>query len=186
MKNQERISRCGFVVAKFLIDREILYLMRRSKKWQDISFVGGHEMERDSHRLFRTAYRELLEEVPPLRKLEKFELRPVTDEFKYGPVYSRSAEQIVRYEMQFFLLKFLESPRPLLQALSPRSPNILFSERDLLAPGGYQIAGLVNALDNTYPGGIKALPLSWDDDLGPELGELYRMQKAQLELKLSA
>jgi hypothetical protein len=184
MNGEAKLSRCGFVVAKFRADAEALYLMRRSKKWRDISFVGGHENGRDNHKLVRTAHRELLEEVPQLKKMERFELTQLTAEFEHGPVFSLSARQPVRYELQFFLLRCLEAPDSVLQAMTSRSPNILVSEHDMLRSTRYNIAGLVHVLDKAYPGGLNALPFSWEYDLGRSVSELYRAHKAQLELDL--
>ena len=102
MTQPRKISRVGFAVVKLLVHGEIVFLMRRSKKWQDISFIGGHENNRDAHKLGRAAYRELLEEVPALRKNVRFDFLPLTDEFCYGPVHSQSADMLVGYELQFF------------------------------------------------------------------------------------
>lgn len=183
MNTPEKVSRCGFAIIKLRVENESLYLMRRSKKWRDVSFIGGHEISRDAGKLSRTTYRELLEEVPALRQEYKIELSPLTEEFGFGPTYSPSAEAIVAYELQFFMLNFFESPIRVLLALGSRSPNILLSEDELLRPARYRIAGLVSVLDRTYRGGIQAMPLSWDADLGAQVGDLHR---SQLELKLTA
>jgi hypothetical protein len=166
MGKPAKISRVGFVVAKLLANGQPHFLMRKNRKWHDISFVGGHESRRDAHKLARAAYRELLEEVPSLRRKADFELEPLTDEFCYGPIHSRSAENFVGYELQFFFLRFLTSPKGLIGSLTPRSSNILLPQTELLAPQRYEISGLVPLLERTFPGGLNAIPLSWAEDIG--------------------
>ncbi|QGZ93203.1 NUDIX domain-containing protein [Terricaulis silvestris] len=184
MNGEPRRSRCGFVVAKFLAGTEALYLMRRSKKWHDINFVGGHEEQRDRDSLARTAHREMLEEVPQLRKRPGLNLFPLTTELEHGPVYSQSKRDLVAYELQFFLLRCEASPNSFLQSMTSRSPNILLSEQEMLGSKRYKISGLVELLDRSYPGGLHSLPLSWESNLGRDVADLYRAQRAQLQFDL--
>ena len=177
MTTPDKISRVGFVVVKLCIQGNAFFLMRRSKKWNDISFIGGHENERDGGKLSRAAYRELLEEVPTLRATSRFELDELTNEFCYGPVHSRSANALVGYELQFFFLKFLHSPAPALAALGPKSQNMLVREEELLFQSKFKIADLVELLGQVVPGGLKSIPLSWQFDLASAVAATSKQQE---------
>ena len=168
MNNKFKKSRCGFVVIKLRIVSEDHFLMRWDPDWKDVNFIGGHESERDRRNLERAARRELLEEVPILRKFNSFELAPLTDEIIHGPVFSRSANKQVKYSMQFFVLKFTHNPKLLFERLGTRSRNILISESILLFKHGYRITGLVGVLNSTLQGGIKSIPYSWPDEFGED------------------
>jgi len=162
-------SRCAFVVIKFRIEGEDHLLMRRDPDWKDINFIGGHERPQDGRSLGRAARRELLEEVPALRTFNSFELVPLTEEISHGPIFSRSAGCQVKYVLRFFMLRFIDNPKPLFEALGPRTLNILVNESDLLIRHRSGISGLVNVLDSTLRGGLRAIPYSWPEDLGTAL-----------------
>lgn len=184
MSSPERISRVGFVLAKLRLANSSHYLMRRNHKWNDVSFIGGHESVRDSDKLSRTAYRELMEEVPALRQGPSFELEPLTNEFCYGPVFSQSAKLFVGYELQFFLTVFLSAPLKVLGSLTNRSSNILLSQDELLNPQKYAVAGLVEVLNSVVDGGLAAIPYSWPDDLSYTVAEEKTPETAQIRLHL--
>jgi hypothetical protein len=185
MSSPERVSRVGFVLAKLRLGDSPHYFMRRNHKWNDVSFIGGHEAERDGAKLSRTAYRELMEEVPILRQGPSFELEPVTNEFCYGPVFSQSAKLLVGYELQFFLTIFSTAPTKMLGSLTSRSSNILLSEDELLNPQKYAVAGLVKVLDSVLDGGLAALPYSWPSDLSYAIADEKAAETAQIRLHLN-
>jgi hypothetical protein len=160
-------SRCAFVVIKLRIDGEDYFLMRRDLDWKDVSFIGGHAKERDNGKLERAARRELLEEVPSLRAFKLIELTPLTDEIAHGPVYSPSAGCRAEYSLRFFILKFRDSPKPVLEALGSRTPNILIRQDDMLVPRSHRVADLVSVLSGRIPGGLQSIPHSWPEDLVP-------------------
>jgi hypothetical protein len=157
------------VVIKFQIDREPYFLMRRDRDWSDITFIGGHEEDRDGGSLEKAARRELVEEVPPLRLCETLQVVPLAGEIYYGPIYSRSARCQVEYTLQYFLLRFGSSPGSFIHALGPRTPNILVRQETLLAPCRDRIARLVPVLNSNVAGGLSSIPYSWPNDLGDTL-----------------
>jgi hypothetical protein len=185
MSEDPKISRCGFVVVKFNIDGEDHFLMRRNAKWKDINFIGGHALLNEGLDLKRSARRELLEEVPVMRTFKSFELLPLTGQVAHGPVLSRSAAGVVNYILQFYLLKFLKNPRPFLEKLTSRTPNILVSETDLLFPHFHRVSGLVAVLARSVEGGFAAIPHSWREDLGPTIRDLSSVSNNQLSLRMS-
>lgn len=153
--------------------------MRRDPDWKDISFLGGHASERDRGKLERTARRELLEEMPAVRSFAHIDLKPLTEEFTYGPVYSPSAKSQVLYQLRFFLLVFGENPGPIVESLGTRTPNTLIRQADLSSPAGHQVAALVGVLAHRINGGLASLPYSWSTDLGRSC---HLPHKHQLEL----
>lgn len=176
-------SRCAFVVIKLLLGGGDHLLMRKDQAWKDISFIGGHESRRDRGKLRTAARRELLEEVPALRSFERIELEELTEEITYGPVYSRSARHRVKYDLQFFLLRFGETPKHVIGSLGPRTPNVLISQEEVLVPRRYKIAELAKVLARQIPGGLRAIPYSWSEDLG-SLPSYLGSSHDQLELPL--
>ncbi|HEX3674589.1 MAG TPA: hypothetical protein VHU87_09975 [Rhizomicrobium sp.] len=183
MMQPAKISRLGFAVVKLLIHGSNFFLMRRSKRWDDISFIGGHENERDSGKLSRSAYRELLEEVPTLRNPMNLKLVELTDSFCYGPIHSQSAEMLVGYELQFFLVEFLDEPLAAIESLGRKSPNLLMRQGDLLGPSKYKMAGLVKLLADVLPNGLEGIPYSWPNDLANSV-KPDRVKQLQLDLQL--
>ncbi len=161
-----KLSRCAFVVMKLRFKENDYFLMRRDPDWKDINFLGGHTNERDRGKLEKTARRELLEEVPSLRSFAQIDLVPLTDQIAHGPVYSPSARCLVKYELQFFLLRFGESPKTILESLGPRTLNILVRQDDLMVPRKHKVAELTNVLANSIVGGLPSIPHSWPEDLG--------------------
>ncbi|MGH8627904.1 MAG: NUDIX domain-containing protein, partial [Gammaproteobacteria bacterium] len=159
-------SHCAFVVVKLRIEGGDYLLMRRDPDWRDISFLGGHASERDRGKLERTARRELLEELPALRSLAHMDLKPLTEEFTYGPVYSPSAKSQVLYHLRFFSLVFGENPGPIVESLGTRTPNTLIRQADLSGPSRHKVAALVGVLAHRIDGGLASLPYSWSKDLG--------------------
>jgi NUDIX domain len=166
VKDQPKQSRLGFVVVKLILDGENYFLMRKNLTWKDVSFIGGHEQPRDGGSLMRAARRELLEEVPGLRSFKSMDLMSLMENVAHGPIYSESAACYVEYTMSFFLLRFRSDPKSILEALGARSLNVLIRESDLYTEGKYKIAGLFTRLNDVLPGGVRAIPYSWDEDLG--------------------
>jgi hypothetical protein len=160
-----RKARVGFVVLKLRSGDANYYLMRRNPKWKDINFIGGHEKDRDTSDLSKTAQRELWEEVPPFRTYSKFKLRPLTDILGYGPVFSRSRGDQAKYEIQFFLVEIEEPPEKLVEALSSRSKNVWVNEKEFETPEKFNLSGLANFFKTKVDGGLISIPLSNPSDL---------------------
>jgi hypothetical protein len=169
MNKEIKKSRCGFVVIKLRIDDKSYYMMRENPSWKDINLIGGHEHIRDRDNLETTARRELLEEVPSLRRFHEIELVSLTGEVSYGPIYSQSAEKQVEYILNFFLVKFGSSPERVLKSAGPRTHNILVSEHELLSPRIYRVSELVGLLNDISAKGLRMIPYSWPDDVGSTL-----------------
>jgi hypothetical protein len=160
-----KLSRVGFTVIKLQINGDDFFLMRKNLKWNDVSFIGGHEMPRDSGNLLRAARRELLEEVPALRSFGAVELVPLTDAVSHGPRFSPSANAHVRYIIQFFLVRFGSDPSDVVTSLGPRTPNLLLRQEELLTKRPFQVASLVDLLHQVVRGGLPAIPYSWESNL---------------------
>jgi len=160
-----RKSRVALVVVKLKVLGTPYFLMRKNRAWGDVTFIGGHTNERDNGMLHRAAYRELLEEVPPLRSARGLEIRPLTPQLDHGPVESPSAQTTVIYDLQFFLAVFRHTPEKLIASLGPRSSNVLVAQHELLQPNRYKVATLVQILNDVYEGGLSAIPYSWPGDL---------------------
>lgn len=169
MSGSIRQSRIGLAVIKLRIDGERVFLMRRDRRWNDISFVGGHEEPRDNSSLVRAARRELLEEVPAFRAFTEFTLAPMTGEVTHGPVHSASAGTEVKYALQFFHVQFLSSPASIVQTLGARSANMLMREDELRTERRFKVAEWVRLLDRAVNGGLLGIPFSWRQDLGADL-----------------
>lgn len=165
MTEPTKLSRLGFAVIKLQIDGDDFFLMRKNLKWKDVSFIGGHEMPKDSGNLLRAARRELLEEVPALRSFGSIELVPLTDSVSHGPRFSPSANAHVRYVIQFFLVRFGADPSDVVRGLGPRTPNLLLRQEELLTKRPFQVAGLVDLLHQVTHGGLPAIPYSWESNL---------------------
>lgn len=159
-------SRVGFVVVKFRAFGKSLFLLRKNERWNDVNFLGGHEKQRDKGSLHKTAERELWEEVPSIRSLKGLSLEPLTDELRYGPVFSRSRAKNVEYEVQFFLLRFENGPEQVIEQLGVRSRNVFVSEEELLTPKQRRISGLISLLNSKFHGGLSSIPFSSTADVG--------------------
>ena len=175
-------SLCAFVVIKLKTSTDDWYLMRRNSVWKDINFIGGHAIDRDSQNLEKTAYRELLEEVPSLRTLKSFSFEPLTDKVEFGPVFSKSAGCRVKYILRFFLVQFKEQPHKLLESLNGRTRNLLVRRRDLISPHKYSISQIVDLLKASLPRGLDSIPYSWKEDLEQALTSFPILFKQQDEL----
>jgi hypothetical protein len=158
-------SQVALVVVKVKVRGRPYFLMRKNKSWGDVTFIGGHVDHRDGGVFKRAAYRELLEEVPPLRAARSFELKPLTQPLNHGPVESPSAGTTVVYDLQFFLVVFRLTPDRLIASLGPRSLNVLVAQSELLQPHRYKVATLVEVLNSHYRDGLPAIPYSWPGDL---------------------
>lgn len=158
-------SRVAFVVIKLKVRSKPHFLMRTNEAWGDVSFVGGHVEECDGGLLKSAAYRELLEEVPPLKTARRFELEALTPELHHGPVYSPSAKTVVVYDLQFFHVLFHYSPERIVTSLRAQSLNVLVAQDELLEPNTRKIATLVGILNDHYDGGLSAIPYSWPQNI---------------------
>jgi hypothetical protein len=162
-----RVSRCAFVVIKLKLLCTPYFLMRRDPRWKDVNFIGGHATEADSGHFLRTARRELLEEVPAFRRFKSFDLTPLTGNVTYGPLFSKSAHQQVQYLVRFYLLRFAESPQPLVEGLlqQTRTPNLFVKESDLFDGWKHQISGFAKVLTDTLGHDAQSIPYSWTNNI---------------------
>ncbi len=160
-----RKSRVGLVVIKLRIEHDPWYLMRYNEKWRDVSFIGGHQKDRDHENLERTAKRELWEEVPAIRAGLISTLIPLVGPLNYGPVHSRSRGDLAEYEVAFFLLKIESNPSQMLERLGSRTKNLLVSESELLGAARFPISGYVALLRDSLDDGLRSIAFSNDADL---------------------
>ncbi len=139
MTRYDKKSRCGFVALKLRLTAGAMFLMREDLGWRDFNLLGGHDKPQDGSSLLRTARRELLEELPLLRRWGHFDL-----------------------------------PGALLTGLSDRSANRFISEEEVVDPRHVRISRLAGVLNTAITGGLKRLPLSWDEivDLPRESNQL--------------
>jgi hypothetical protein len=184
MSDDIKTSRCAFVILKFRINDEDVFLMRRDADWNDVNFIGGHELPQDRGKLKNAARRELLEEVPALRRFNRFHLTPLTSEFSYGPVFSHSAKCNVKYQLRFFLLEFTEDPKPLFETLAGRTQNILVSERNF-SSAEYRPSALMEELERVLGGNIQEVPYSWPKDLSRSLSNSKFLPRVQHVLPIT-
>jgi hypothetical protein len=69
------------------------------------------------------------------------------------------------YQLQFFSIRFEESPMPLLRGLGARSRNVFVPEDWLFTQTVVRLSGLITLLHGQVPGGIAAIPPSWPYNL---------------------
>lgn len=181
MKELPSTSRCAFVIIKIKANDEDNFFMRRDPSWQDINFIGGHDLPQDRRDFQRTAKRELLEEVPALRLFKSFKLESLTPEVSHGPIYSLSARRQMQYVLRFFLLQFTRDPSSFFQGFQGKTQNILVSSRNI-REHFFQMSGLVQVLEQSLSGGLEAIPYSWPVDLGNAVSESTLVEKNQLDL----
>ena len=184
MEQEHKKSRCAFVAIKLKISGEACFFMRRDRDWKDVNFIGGHQQAKDRATLENTARRELLEEIPVIRDARFFSLAPLTGEIKYGPVFSKSANRDVKYDIKFFLMRFERIPTTLVRALAGRTLNVLIWQADLLVARTYRVSRLVEVLNGSVPGGIGSIAYSWPEDLEQEFRSNATWWREQGELPL--
>src|SRR5713226_8699798 len=166
MKSDVRKISVAFVVGKLLIDGEDHLLLRHDPKWNDLTFVGGHESERDEGDLARTAIRETEEEVPGLHWSFDFSISPLTETLKYGPVWSHSVHVNTAYTVRFYHLRLKRPPNNIWQILQANRLNVLVPINKLFSADCIiRTSRFVRLLDKQLPGGLKSIPYSWSDDV---------------------
>ena len=165
MDKELKQSDCAFVVIKLKIEGEDWFLMRKNVDWNDVNFVGGHTNAVDGSNFKRTARRELLEEIPPLRNFRSLHIEELTNLIEYGHVHSKSAGKLKKYNLKFFLLIFDESPLSILESLHGRTKNVMVPQRELFSSSGPRISDLVSFLDSELPTGLSGISYSWKGDL---------------------
>jgi len=157
---------CAFITCKLRINGDDYLLLRGDPDWNDLTLVGGHLEDFDKGNFRRTAIRETEEELPGLRWPGDFKIEAITPKISYGPVWSKSAEAKTRYTIRYYHLKFIHEPSCIWSATRLGSPNMLVKVSDLLASSSkMKLSNFVALIDHTFPGGIGALPLSWEQDL---------------------
>jgi hypothetical protein len=157
----------AFVVIKLKLLDTPYWLMRRNSLWKDVNFIGGHATDLDKGNFLRTARRELLEEVPALRRFKPPELTPLTENITYGPLFSKSAQQQVQYLLRFYLLRFTESPQSFVESLlrQARTSNLFVRESDLFDRWKDQTSRFVKVLTDTLGRNAESIPYSWTDNI---------------------
>jgi len=184
MTSMATVSRVGLVVIKLRVEGAPYYLMRSNPRWKDVNFIGGHEKQRDTGNLEKTARRELWEEVPSIRSYASFHLEALTEEVHHGPILSKSKGENVEYQLRFFLLKIESSPEAFVNAISARSMNVWVSENDLLSQTRFRISGLVGVLQRILPDGLASIPYSSEVDLAAIQHRFRGATAQQLEFAL--
>lgn len=162
-ESRERHSDVAYVVAKLRVRGEDYVLLRAHPKWGDWSLVGGHVEPLDASWLAAAA-REVDEEMAPLRCGRDVDVQSLdVPGTQWGPVPSRSAgNRPTRYRAEWYQLLFKLDPREALGQLPPgafRMVRLADLER---VPG---VSSIVQRAAALLPGGWRALPLSWQDDL---------------------
>ena len=182
-----RETRCAFVVIKLKIDDKDYFILRRDKDWNDLNLIGGHQEERDNGKFERTAKREMFEELSALRGKAHVALKPISEPFRYGPVWSHSAKCESLYQLMFYVAELDTEPSVLEKTLGERSMNYLVDSASL--KGAIQrkdVSAFLELLESKVPGGLEAIPYSWDCDLGGVLDRkvLFKNFHKQLPLLL--
>ncbi len=162
-----RETRCAFVVIKLKIHNKDYLILRRDKDWNDLNLIGGHQEEKDNGNFNRTAKREMFEELSALRGKAEVALKPITDPVIYGPVWSQSAKRESVYRLMFYRAELDTDPSVLEKTLSAQSMNYLVDCESLRGPMGRKdVSAFLELLESEVPGGLEAIPYSWDRDLG--------------------
>ncbi len=167
-----RETRCAFVVIKLKIDDEDYFILRRDKDWNDLNLIGGHQEAKDNGNFERTAKREMFEELSALRGKAQVALQPIVEPFRYGPVWSQSSQCESLYQLMFYLAELDTEPSVLEKTLGARSMNYLVDSTSL--KGAIQrkdVSAFLELLESKHPGGLEALPYSFDSDLGNVLSK---------------
>ena len=182
-----RQTRCAFVVIKLKIHNKDYYILRRDKDWNDLNLIGGHQELKDNGKFERTAKREMFEELSALRGKADVALKPITDLIRYGPVWSQSAKRESLYQLMFYLARLDTEPRVLEKTLGARSMNFLIDSVSLKsAMERKDVSAFLELLESEIPGGIEAIPYSFDSDLGGVLDKKVLLKDFQKQLPLFA
>ena len=183
--NNYRQARCAFVVVKIKIYNKDYFILRRDRDWNDLNFIGGHQEEQDKGRFERTAKREMFEEMSALRGKAEVVLKPITEPICYGPVWSRSAKCESLYQLMFYLAQLDTEPSILEKTLSAQSGNFLVDCESLkVAIDQKDVSAFLKLLESEVPGGLEAIPYSWDRDLGGVLDKKVLSKTFQKQLPL--
>ena len=182
-----RQTRCAFVVIKLKIHNKDYFILRRDKDWNDLNLIGGHQEPKDNGKFERTAKREMFEELSALRGKADVELKPITDLIRYGPVWSQSAKCESLYQLMFYLAQLDTKPSVLEKTLAARSMNFLVDSASLKsAIERKDVSAFLELLESDIPGGLEAIPYSWDSDLGGVLDKKVLSKEFQKQLPLFA
>ena len=159
-----RQSDVVYVLAKLRIRGADFLLLNAHRKWGDWSLVGGHVEPTDPD--WRSAAaREVEEEMAPLQHgadvtVEPLAGRPSTE---WGPVPSVSAGGAPTcYRANWYVLRFLRDPRACLSKLSGEEFRLVGLQDVTSEPG---VSAIVRQAADLLPGGLKAVPLAWEEDL---------------------
>ena len=180
-----RETRCAFVVIKLKIHNKDYFVLRRDKDWNDLNLIGGHQEPKDNGKFERTAKREMFEELSALRGKAEVVLKPITEPICYGPVWSQSAKCESLYQLMFYLATLDSEPRILEKTLSAQSMNFLVDGASLKgAIERKDVSAFLELLESKIPGGLEAIPYSWDCDLGGVLDRKVLSKTFQKQLPL--
>ncbi len=183
MVAEVQISRCAFAVIKVNIGRVPYVFMRRDRTWNDLNLIGGHQNQRDRHSYSNTVRREVREEIPILRKGQLFDISQLTEMISFGPVYSKSKSAMTTYEVVYFLVKFLQEPTFLRDAIIGRTDNVLIPQSEIGTGGGRKISRMAFQLEHVLVGGWELIDYSWSKDLKEVRG--FERFPEQYELPLN-
>lgn len=180
----EERTRCAFVVCRLDEDGEPRIVLINDPRWGDYTLIGGHEEPEDHYDLERTARRETLEELGCFPGCRDFKLQPLTEETRFGPVWSKSARCEKAYTFKYYGIQFACDPN-----LKPGYNDAgflirFFGEKELVSYS--QISNVVRIFLTTYQKKLNCIPLSWpsssdvhdgkSDDKGrPEVSRCCRM-----------
>lgn len=155
-----RKSEISQVVIKLKTRTTSYYLLQKHKKWGDWSLIGGHVEDHEQGDWAAAGYREIEEELQPLKRTKDFFLLPILGQpVSWGPVQSRSAGGFATlYMAQFFAMTIYEDPIGVLNKLNPEG-LCLFSESDVIdmCQGG-QISNTVKVLQESLFKGLSGVP----------------------------
>ena len=170
---------------KLKIDNKDYFVLRRDRDWNDLNLIGGHQEEKDNGRFMRTAKREMFEEMSALRGKAEVALKPISEPICYGPVWSQSARCESLYHLMFYLARFETDASVLKKALSAQSMNFLVDCESLkVAIERKDVSAFLKLLDSEVPGGLEAIPYSWDHDLGGVLDRKVQSKTFHKQLPL--
>lgn len=158
-----RRSEISQVVIRLKTHSTSYFLLQQHKKWGDWSLVGGHVEDDERNDWSAAGYREVEEELQPLKRAKDFFLLPLFERpLSWGPVQSQSADGCpTLYTAQFFSMIFIGDPVRTLDRLSPEG-LCLFSESDVITMCQIgRASNIINILQDNLVIGLGNIPPVW-------------------------